>query len=116
MIPTKHFGNEAEEFVKNYLVQNKFSILALNYRQKIGEIDIIASKDDICIFVEVKARASGQFLHQAISHSKQEKIKLTARYFLHEQRIRDKNCRFDVALLAGKNPDWQLTYIANAFY
>lgn len=116
MIPTKLFGNQAEEFVKNHLTKDGFTILAMNYRQRIGEIDIIAYKKDLCIFVEVKARASGQFLHQSVSPSKQEKIKLTARYFLHEKRIADKNCRFDVALFSGTCPNWQLTYIPNAFY
>lgn len=47
-------GEIGEKLAADYLAQEKFSILARNYRKKFGEIDIVAKKDGIIHFVEVK--------------------------------------------------------------
>ncbi len=52
--PHIRVGQEGEEFVVKQLVKQKFKILDRNYRKKWGEIDIIAEKDSILHFVEVK--------------------------------------------------------------
>lgn len=52
-------GRIGEELAANYLVKNGFYILERNWRSKYGyEIDIIAFKDNILHFVEVKTRRS----------------------------------------------------------
>jgi len=40
----KKKGNNAEQAVCNYLENNRFTIIARNYRKRYGEIDIIAQK------------------------------------------------------------------------
>lgn len=55
MTSTSEFGQWAESSVAQYLEQKNYSLLDKNYRKKWGEIDIIAEKNDILIFVEVKA-------------------------------------------------------------
>jgi putative endonuclease len=47
-------GKIGEDIAVKHLVKHKFSILERNYRKKWGEIDIIAKKQDILHFVEVK--------------------------------------------------------------
>ena len=47
-------GRIGEETASRFLVERGFSILGRNYRKKWGEIDIIAKKDGIIRFVEVK--------------------------------------------------------------
>ncbi len=116
MTDSKVFGNDAELFVQTYLTSQGFTILQTNYRQRFGEIDIIACKQNLYIFVEVKARASGLLLHEAISKSKQDKIRRTATYYIQEKKSTDKDCRFDVALLSYQDKKWHLTYIPGAFY
>ena len=112
----KHFGNISEEFVCNYLKKNDFIILTQNYSQRFGEIDIIANKQNIIIFVEVKARKNDYFnLSEVITKSKQKKIILTAKYYLVSNKIQDKVCRFDVALLHSKDDSFKLQYFENAF-
>ena len=49
------FGSWAENSVAQYLEQRGYTLLDKNYRKKWGEIDIIAEKGEILIFVEVKA-------------------------------------------------------------
>ncbi len=49
-------GNIGEDFICRKLLEKGYNVLARNYTIKGGEIDIIASKDDIIAFVEVKTR------------------------------------------------------------
>jgi|SRR3989338_1176172 len=49
------FGFWAENYAVKYLEEKGYGILDRNYRKPWGEIDIIASKEGILIFVEVKA-------------------------------------------------------------
>ena len=48
-------GNIAENKAKEYLLNNGFEIITSNYYTPYGEIDIIATKDDIYHFIEVKS-------------------------------------------------------------
>jgi len=49
------FGDMGENLSCKYLKNAGYSILARNYQVKFGEIDIIAKKDDILVFIEVKS-------------------------------------------------------------
>ncbi|MBI5457664.1 YraN family protein [Candidatus Kaiserbacteria bacterium] len=51
----KEVGRLGEDIAAQFLLRKGFSILARNYRKPWGEIDIIAEKDGIVRFVEVKA-------------------------------------------------------------
>lgn len=55
MTKKSEFGAWAELYVAQYLRSKGYKILDSNYRKKWGEIDIVAQKDGILIFVEVKA-------------------------------------------------------------
>jgi len=56
-VRTSAIGQSAEAAVAEHLAQNSYKILARNWKTKICEIDIIARKDDVIYFVEVKYRA-----------------------------------------------------------
>lgn len=51
-------GHEAEQFAAEHLEHLGYEILELNYRTRWCEIDIVARKDGIVSFVEVKYRQS----------------------------------------------------------
>ena len=55
----KIIGNEGEDRVIAWLVQEGYTLIARNYRWRAGEIDIIARKNEIVAFVEVKAADHG---------------------------------------------------------
>jgi uncharacterized protein (TIGR00252 family) len=57
-VKTTAVGHRAEAAVADYLAGQGFSIMERNWRTRWCEIDIIARKDDIMHFVEVKYRAS----------------------------------------------------------
>ena len=114
---TKNLGNAGELFVVQHLENQGFTIRAQNYRKFFGEIDIIASKKNLYVFVEVKTRKSDAMaMGQLISPSKQQKIIKTAQTFIAEQQLGgDHICRFDVALLVKNDINFSMEYIENAF-
>lgn len=114
----QHTGNKGEDYACDLLLEKYFKILDRNYRYGHGEIDIVASYDDILIFVEVKTRKNLEFGPpiSAITKAKQKQIKKIAEAYLIEHNVVDKNCRFDVVgvLLQG-NERAQIDHIENAF-
>lgn len=55
MAEHNEIGKIGETLTRDFLMKQGFSILDLNYRTKHGELDIIAKKDNILHFVEVKS-------------------------------------------------------------
>ena len=64
----KVVGNQGELLTANYLKKQGFEILEMNYRKPWGEIDVIAKKNKIVHFVEVKTVSYGtkHDLHQSV--------------------------------------------------
>ena len=54
-------GKAGEELAANYLIENGFKILEKNWKNRFEEIDLIATKDDFLVIVEVKTRSSMAF-------------------------------------------------------
>jgi len=53
---TLKVGKAGEKFAAQFLLEHTYQIITTNFRTKFGEIDIIAKKNDIIYFVEVKTR------------------------------------------------------------
>ena len=100
-----------------YLSQNGFEILERNWRNRFGEIDIIAQKDDFLCFIEVKSLVSGnpEMLAHVLNQNKQKRIIKTAKYFLAKYRqYIYRHIRFDVLVI--DTPGFPPVYhIENAF-
>lgn len=108
-------GNKGEVAVVEWLVKKGYHILAQNFTARQGEIDIIAQKENIVVFVEVKTRKNQYFpLSQVITPSKQRKIISTAKLYLQKQQFFDQVFRFDVALVT-EGEQYQIEYLPNAF-
>jgi putative endonuclease len=109
-------GKSGEAFVALALQSRGYKILDCNYRKRFGEIDIIAEKNEVITFVEVKCRAKKYFhLSEVVNYSKQKKIILTAKNYLSTNRVSDRALRFDVALVEKYNDNYSLNYIKDAF-
>lgn len=113
---SKRQGFAAETVVAQSLINDNFNILERNYTIRGGEIDLIALKNDLIVFVEVKQRTNYYSdMSELITFSKQKKIINTAKQFLAKHDYSDKVLRFDVALLEGPLNNPVLTYISHAF-
>ncbi|VAW22830.1 Endonuclease [hydrothermal vent metagenome] len=83
-----------------YLRAKFFSIVKKNFKTPVGEIDIIAKRADLLIFVEVKMRSSKHGMAEALEAVNQRRIIRAAKYFLaRNPQMADKNLRFDVIFL-----------------
>lgn len=60
MISTTEIGRRAEAAARAYLDMRGFKIIEQNYRRPRCEIDIVASKDGVIHFVEVKYRSDDE--------------------------------------------------------
>ena len=110
------YGKKSEIIAADFLKQKGYKIIELNYKNKIGEIDIIAQDKDYLIFVEVKARLSRSFGDplEAVDLRKQQKIRKVAELYLIIKRKTNVNCRFDVISILGQE-DYAISHIENAF-
>ena len=100
-----------------YLLQHGFSVLQRNFRTREGEIDIIAQKGDVLVFVEVKTLPNGtqELLSHVLDGRKQRRIVKTAQRFLAIHRQYSNNyIRFDVIVI-GMPGVKQVYHIENAF-
>jgi putative endonuclease len=106
-------GGDGEYDVHDYLLGQGYRVLEMNYRRYTGEIDVIAEKDGVIAFIEVKRRTSARYGRpaEAVTPSKQRRIVRTALLFLQEKHLTESPVRFDVIeLLPG-----QLNHIEAAF-
>ena len=57
--PTQSFGEQGEQAAVSFLKAKGFQIIDRNVSNKFGEIDIVAKRDGICYFFEVKSGKRG---------------------------------------------------------
>ncbi len=110
-------GQMGERIALKYLERKRYKILTCNYHTRYGEIDIIAKDRDILVFVEVKARSSMRYGRgaEAVTLSKQEKLRKTALIFLQAKGLEDHAIRFDVIDILTGNDLPTISHIEHAF-
>ena len=91
-------GKLGEDIAVNYLKNCGFEILDRNFAIKAAEIDIIAYKNNIENFIEVKSRTTIDFgyAHEAVDARKQNKIRLAAEVYLNQTNLIYEEISFDV--------------------
>lgn len=114
----KIFGKLGEDYAAKFLETEGYKIIARNFRIRSAEIDIIAQKDDVIVFVEVKARSDIRhgLPSEAVTFRKQKKIIEAAGVFLQDENFSECACRFDVVevYLRGEFVE-EINHIENAF-
>ena len=114
---TKITGNAGENKAADYLAAQGFSIIERNFRTNGGEIDIIASKDDVVVFVEVKSLPNGtpELLQNELNRRKLQRIVKSSKCFLLKHRqYSNSYVRFDVIVLDMQDLP-PVYHIENAF-
>ena len=90
-------GHEGEKMAASYLEKKGYTILKMNYRCRIGEIDIIARKQGVYVFIEVKTRKSLHFglPVEAIDYNKKHHLFKTAQHYIQYHKLYSSDFRFD---------------------
>jgi putative endonuclease len=120
-------GQRGEDLAARYLQDAGYRIVERNYRNRYGEIDIIAQEcsrsalfavSKILVFVEVKTRRNDRFSHpaEAVTARKQLQISRVALEYLSQNNLTEADARFDVvAILFPDSGTPRIELIRNAF-
>lgn len=86
----RKFGDKGERIAARYLEDKGFEIIDKNYKKKWGELDIVAKKDGLLFFVEVKTRDAKNVEHYLAEYSidaiKKKKLQKMCETYLSEKR------------------------------
>lgn len=109
-------GQAAESLVETYLVERGYEILGRNIVfKKLGELDIVARRQGVICFVEVRSRRDATLGDPAetVGFKKQRQLRKLAKVYLERGGITGP-ARFDVASVVWR-PEPKVRYIENAF-
>jgi len=117
MAESHDLGIKGEDLAADFLKKSGYKILFRNWKWGKHEVDIIAEKDEIVTFVEVKTR-TGDFLagvRASVPTEKQKSIIYAADGYLQKYKV-DKESRFDVLTIIMTGNTSEIDHIENAFY
>jgi len=125
-------GRRGEQLASEYLMDKGYRILDTNYffktetNRKIGEIDIIAKKKDVYVFIEVKTTIdrpdiNDYFrLERRVSKKKANKIIITAQKWFLDKKITTSNLKWQLDIIGvvisnTNNEDYEIIHLENVF-
>ena len=90
---SKEKGDIAEKKAVSFLKNLHYEIIETNFfAKKLGEVDIIASKDGIYHFIEVKSANDYETATNNLTSSKLSKIKRSVNYYIQTNDIKSPYC------------------------
>ena len=99
MSTTSDLGVHGERIAAAYLTDAGLRVLDRNWRCREGELDLVVVREGAVVFCEVKTRSSLAFGSpaDAVTRSKQRRLRGLAARWLAEHEVRARLIRFDVA-------------------
>jgi len=103
---TRHrqvLGAAGEALAAEWYVEHGYTVIDRNWRRREGEIDLVLSRGSEVVFCEVKTRTSDAFgvPAEAVTPTKQRRIRGLAAAWLRESHRSWATVRFDVAAILG---------------
>lgn len=116
MESTKNKGKEGEDIACKYLVTNDFQLLERNWQCSKYEVDIIAKKNDLLLFIEVKYRTGNYFGEPEIFVTVKQKRNLirAANFYIDRFDLLDE-VRFDIIAIVKSEGKVKVNHIEDAF-
>ena len=110
-------GKKGEDTAVKYLEKMNYKILKRNYKNRKGEIDIIAYYNGIIAIIEVKTRSKNKFGYpiDAVNGIKVNRIKECTKYYLYKEKVKFSAIRFDVIEIYKIKEQYVVNHIKNAF-
>lgn len=112
-------GRKAEDHVARWLKLRGWKILAERFKVSEGEVDIIARRNNIIVFVEVKQREKLPEREDIVTQTNIARVMDAAEVWVgrnFETLGPDFEIRFDLAMIEGRvHPLAKVKYIENAF-
>ena len=109
-------GKVGEDAAVEYLTGKGYIIRDRNWRKNRLELDIVAMKDNVTVFVEVKTRRNTDFRepHEAVDWKKIRHIVVAADAYI-KMHVLDSPIRFDIIDVVGEPGNFRITHIEDAF-
>ena len=98
-------GNVAEDRACEFLMRNAFSIIERNFYSRFGEIDIIATRDEVLHFVEVKSGLDYESAIQNITPTKLSRLIRTGDVYMKKNSL-DISFVYDAIVVTPKNIEY----------
>lgn len=94
----KKTGAIGEAAAVQFLRKKGYQILESNFGTRFGEIDLIAEKDGMTVFVEVKTKTGDQYGEpwEMVGARKLHQVKMMAQVYLTKNGLGEIPCRIDV--------------------
>lgn len=104
----REIGRKGELIAEKEMIYNNYEILEKNYYSPYGEIDIIAKKDGVIIFVEVKYRKNKKYGYgeEAVTKIKQKHMYYTAMDYINKKKLANLDYRFDIIAINKDKINW----------
>lgn len=102
-------GNLAEDKACGFLYENGFSVIERNFYSRFGEIDIIAVKDEVLHFIEVKSGLDYESAIQNITPKKLSRLIKTGDVYLKKNGL-NVDYMYDAVVVTPKQT-WHLENI-----
>ena len=114
----KATGDRGEELAAQFLEAKGYAIVERNWRSRGGEIDLIALKEGVLVFCEVKSSQFSGPSHPEIrvDLKKQFKLSQLARAYLANDPPGVETCRFDIIAVKDVQGRDVIQHIENAFW
>jgi putative endonuclease len=102
-VASQKLGARGEELAALWYRDQGYTVVERNWRCRSGEIDLVASREAVIVFCEVKTRSSRRYGHpaEAVTVSKQRRIRRLAMTWLAGRERWYDEIRFDVAEVVG---------------
>ncbi len=92
-------GNAAEAKAVDFLLENGFSVIEQNFYSRFGEIDIVAFRDEVLHFVEVKSAQDYESAVQNITKTKLSRLKKTIDTYIKKHNITQHSYELDAIIV-----------------
>ena len=113
----RRLGTEGEDAVARWYEARGYTVVSRNWRVREGELDLVLRRGGIIAFCEVKTRRGNAFgtPFEAVTVTKQRRLRTLATRWLSEHRVRASELRFDVAAVRVAGEDAEIEVIEAAF-
>jgi putative endonuclease len=117
LIANKVLGNIGEIKSCEYLESSGYLIIEKNFRCPYGEIDIIARREDVICFIEVKTRANSSYgePQESVNPLKTARIRNAASCYLGLKNLNSFEVSFDVISIKISGKKLHLQHFKNCF-
>lgn len=117
MSESQSLGQIGEQKAGAFLENAGYKIRHRNWISGKKEIDIVAENKDFIVFVEVKTRTDDRWMdpRDTVTPKKQKLIIYAAEAYINKYNI-NKESRFDLIIVMGKEEPFKIDHIENAYY